>query len=142
MLHSHRVRLSVDTEQQSKNTPLIHIRPDKPPARESTMQLPRLTSLAFALYFSLLVAGNRAQLSPKGSRLAESLGLLLGLPLDLDMRSDSSNTAPSFLMKIYNCWSALGSSEDRSQCLTDVPESTPRGVLEDVNVVRSIRGTG
>lgn len=105
------------------------------------MQLPHLTSLALALLFSLFVAGNQAQLSPKSSRLAESLGLLLGLPLDLDMGSDTSNTAPSFLMDIYNCWSALGSSGDRAHCLS-VPGSAPKGLLEDVNVVRSIKGTG
>lgn len=105
------------------------------------MQLPRLTTLALALFFSFLVAGSRAELSQKGSRLAESLGLLLGLPLDLDLSSNTASAAPSFLMEIYNCWSRLGSSDDRSHCLP-APGSAPEGVLKDVNVARSIRGTG
>ena len=104
------------------------------------MQLLRLARHVFTL-LALLVAGNTAQLSPKGSRLAESLGLLLGLPLDLDLGTSYSNNAPKFLMDIYNCWSSPGSPENRAKCLQPVPGAVPR-LLEDVNVVKTIKGTG
>ena len=73
--------------------------------------------------------------------MAEDLGMLLGLPLDIDMPVENPSSAPNFLMNIYDCWTTLGSSESRASCLP-VPASTSRDLLEDVNVVRSIKGTG
>lgn len=96
----------------------------------------------FSATLLLLAATNSAQLSHRGSILAENLGLLLGLPLDLDMPRGNYSAAPDFLMNVYNCWSALGSSKNRADCLPPVHDPTVKDQLEDVNVVRSIKGTG
>ena len=103
------------------------------------MQLFNLT--CYALSFLMLATCNSAELSRRASRMAEDLGMLLGLPLDIDMPVENPSSAPNFLMNIYDCWTTLGSSESRASCLP-VPASTSRDLLEDVNVVRSIKGTG
>lgn len=95
----------------------------------------------FTLIFLLLALPNSAELSHQASRLAENLGMLLGLPLDLDVPRGNVSSVPDFLMSIYNCWTTLGSSGDRSSCLP-VHDTVDKERLEDVNVVRSIKGTG
>ena len=104
------------------------------------MQL-QLTSLSYLVLVALLSApSSGAQLSRQASRLAENLGLLLGLPLDTDMPRENTSSAPDFLMDVYNCWTGLGASDDRSSCLP-VHDPAVKDRLEDVNVVRSIKAT-
>lgn len=98
--------------------------------------------MLFSATLLLLAAINSALLSRRATRLAENLGLLLGLPLDIDMPRQNASAAPEFLMNIYNCWTALGSSENRASCLPTLQDPTAKDMLEDVNVVRSIKGTG
>ena len=89
----------------------------------------------------LIAAGlNSAELSRQGSRLAENLGMLLGLPLDEDVPRTNASAVPSFLMDVYNCWTELGSDDNRASCLP-VGDRTAKH-LNDVNVVRGIKGTG
>ena len=104
--------------------------------REMQLQLTSLTLLAVLLSAPF----SDAQLSRQASRLAENLGLLLGLPLDTDMPRENTSSAPDFLMDVYNCWTGLGASDDRSSCLP-VHDPAAKDRLEDVNVVRSIRAT-
>ena len=100
--------------------------------------LQKLTHVSFLL---LLVAGlNSAELSRQGSRLAENLGMLLGLPLDMEVPRTNASTVPQFLMDVYNCWTNLGPNPDRASCLP-VSDRAAKN-LEDVNVVRGIKGTG
>lgn len=89
----------------------------------------------------LLVAGlNSAELSRQSSRLAENLGMLLGLPLDVEVPRTNASAVPKFLMDVYNCWTNLGANPDRASCLP-VSDRTAKN-LDDVNVVRGLKGTG
>lgn len=90
----------------------------------------------------LLVAswsGSTAELGPQGSRLAQSLGMLLGLPLDVEAPPVNSSSVPTFLLDIYNCWSSLRPEDSRAACL---PGSVSKDSLEDVDEVQSIKATG
>ena len=99
-----------------------------------------LSSVNVAIFLLLVCSSScRAQLSPEGSRLAQSLGMLLGLPLDMEAPPANSSSAPPFLVDIYNCWSALSPAESRASCL---PSSAAKQLLEDVDEVRSIKGIG
>lgn len=98
--------------------------------------------MLFSATLLLLAATNSALLSQRATRLAENLGILLGLPLDLDMPRANVSAAPEFLMDVYNCWSSLGSAKNRASCLPTLQDPTAKDLLEDVNVVRSIKGTG
>ena len=107
--------------------------------RQIMQQRQRLTCYCFT--FLLLATSVCGQLSPQASRLAENLGMLLGLPLDVDLPNTNSSAAPDFLVDVYNCWTALKGSKNRASCLP-VHDAEDKDSLEDVNVVRSIQGAG
>ena len=88
----------------------------------------------------LAVGLNSAELSRQGTRLAENLGILLGLPLDVDVPRANASAVPRFLVNVYDCWTGLDANADRSACLP-VSDRTAKN-LNDVNVVRGMKGTG
>lgn len=101
----------------------------------------QLRLAGISLLLLLLAGTNSAELSPQGSRLAESLGMLLGLPLDVHQPRADPSTVPDFLMATYDCWNSLRASRNRTQCMP-VHDPAAKDVLEGVNIVRGIEGTG
>jgi hypothetical protein len=103
------------------------------------MQLKLQNLSCISLFLLLTFSPNSAELSRQASRLAENLGLLLGLPLDVDIPRANASAVPRFLMDVYNCWTSLGATRDRSSCLP-VSGRTSKN-LNDVNVVRGMKGS-
>ena len=66
--------------------------------------------------------------------------MLLGLPLDMEIPRTNASAVPQFLMDVYNCWTNLGADADRASCLPISDRAAKN--LEDVNVVRGVKGTG
>lgn len=94
---------------------------------------------ASTLFLVLLtVSYGAAELSRQNSQLAASLGMLLGLPANGDVQKTTASSVPKFLMDVHDCWTALESDPNRASCL---PVQTVQD-LNDVNVVRALKGTG
>ena len=60
----------------------------------------------------------------------------LAFPPNMETGADA---LPKFLVDIYNCWNSLGANQNRASCL---PVMNQAANLDDVNDVRSIKGTG
>jgi hypothetical protein len=60
----------------------------------------------------------------------------LAFPPNLETGAD---TLPKFLVDIYNCWNSLGANHNRASCL---PVRNQAANIDDVNEVRTIKGTG
>ena len=59
---------------------------------------------------------------------------------DVSVPRTDASAVPEFLMNIYNCWSSSSADSERASCLP-VSDRTAKN-LDDVNVVRAIKGTG
>lgn len=86
-------------------------------------------SLAIKSAVVLLLLYNMVPTAPaENTPNLQSLGLLLGVPVTTDV--GPKRKTPTFLQDVYQCWNS-----GRGNCM-------PQGASGDVNVVRSILGTG
>ena len=60
----------------------------------------------------------------------------LAFPPNMEIGGDA---LPKFLVDIYTCWNSLGANQNRASCL---PVRNQAANLDDVNEVRTIKGTG
>ena len=93
--------------------------------------------LAVSLFVLLLAAQNSAEFGRQGPRPTNNPGMLLP---DMNAPRTDASAVPEFLMNIYNCWSSSSANSDLASCLP-VSDRTAKN-LDDVNVVRGIKGTG